>query len=724
MAKKRTEQQKLKLAYSLVFFAIAVFCSVAIIGKMATTMFVERSYWQEVSDYSIDWDVKIPARRGNILSDEGLLLSSSIPQYMIHFDFKSYEKNADDRLKDQTRKDTLFQYYIEPFVDELVALFPQYTKQQILTHYREKFNERSSYCTILPKARPISYNQYNALKDNEWLKPKYNNWFYSCEERVSRQKPYGELASRTIGDLYGVLDSAKNGLELSYDSLLRGKPGVGHQEKVMGITRIITDKPQIDGCDIITTLNVEMQDIAERALRRELEQLNAASGVAMVMEVKTGDIKAIANLTRLDNGSFMEIQNNAVKEYFEPGSTFKTVAMMVGMDEGKIQMDEKVYCHKGIYNGFSARQAMRDHNYRSGGYDTLTTTEILMYSSNIGIAKLIDKGYKDNPQLFVDAVKRTGIGNHFTMQLVGTASPVINRDGYWDATRLPWMATGYNLQLPVVNTLTFYNAIANNGKMVEPRLVKEVRRGEDVIEKIPVKVVNEQICKEKTLKDVQYMLEQVVSKGLAKQAGSTHFKAAGKTGTAQMGYGSNGRTTHMVSFCGYFPADNPQYTCIVSIRTSAEMGGAASGGGMAGPVFHEISEKIMATKLFKDVEMAIDSSLYVAPKVLNGNLQKVQIVLDELDMDAEWDGVKYSKRDSIWGSTRSDSTTVTIKAGDYITPGLVPNVVGMGAQDALYLLESVGLKVKINGVGRVRQQSLRAGTRFNSGSTIVLTLRM
>lgn len=724
MAKKRTERQKLKLAYSLVFFAIAVFCSVAIIGKMATTMFVERSYWQEVSDYSVDWDVKIPARRGNILSDEGLLLSSSIPQYMIHFDFKSYEKDAADKKKDQEKKDTLFLNNLEPFVDELAALFPQYTKQQILAHYREKFNERSSYCTILPKARPISYNQFNALKDNEWLKPKYNNWFYSCEERVSRQKPYGNLASRTIGDLYGMLDSAKNGLELSYDSLLRGKPGIGHMEKVKGVPRIITDKPQIDGCDVITTLNVEMQDIAERALRREIEKRNAASGVAMVMEVQTGDIKAIANLTRLDDGSFMEIQNNAVKEYFEPGSTFKTIAMMVGMDEGKIEMDEKVYCHKGIYNGFSARQPMRDHNYRSGGYDTLTTTEILMYSSNIGIAKLIHKGYSDKPEAFVDAVIRTGIGNHFSMQLVGTAAPVIKRDGYWDATRLPWMATGYNLQLPVVNTLTLYNAIANNGKMVEPRLVKEVRRGEDVIERIPVKVVNEQICSEKTLKDVQYMLEQVVSRGLAKDARSEHFKSAGKTGTAQMGYGGSGRTTHMVSFCGYFPADNPQYTCIVSIRTSPEMGGAASGGGMAGPVFCEISEKIMATKLFKNVEMAIDSSLYVAPKVLNGNLQKVQVVLDELNIQSEWDGTRYSKKDSIWGSSNSDSTTVTIAAKNYITEGLVPNVVGMGAQDALYLLESVGLKVQINGVGRVRQQSLRAGTKYYKGSTIVLTLRM
>lgn len=724
MAKKRTEQQKLKLAYSLVFFAIAAFSSVAIIGKMATTMFVERAYWQEVSSYSVDWNVEIPARRGNILSDEGLLLSSSIPQYMIHFDFKSYEKKSEDKRKDQEKKDTLYANNLESFVDDLVLLFPQYTKNELLKYYNEKFRVRSSYCTLLPSGRPISYNQYNAIKDNEWLLPKYGNWFYSCVESVSRQKPYGRLASRTIGDLYGVLDSAKNGLELSYDSLLRGKPGLGHQEEIKGVTRIITDIPQIDGCDIITTLNVEMQDIAERALRRELEMLNAASGVAMVMEVQTGDIKAIANLTRLGDGSFMEIQNNAVKEYFEPGSTFKTLSMMVGMDEGKIEMDEKVYCHKGAYNGFSARQVMYDHNYRKGGYDTLTTTEILMYSSNIGIAKLINRGYADNPQSFVDAVNRTGIGNHFEMQLVGSAAPVIKRDVYWDATRLPWMSTGYNLQLPVVNTLTFYNAIANDGKMVEPRLVKEVRSGEDVVERIPVKVVNEKICKESTLKDIQYMLEKVVTDGLATQAGSDHFKVAGKTGTAQLGYGGSGRTTHMVSFCGYFPADNPQYSCLVSIRTSPEMGGQASGGGMAGPVFHEIAEKIMATKLFREVEMAIDSSLYVAPKVLNGNLKKVQTVISDLGIDTEWDGVKFTRRDSVWGSASSDSTLVTLKARDYIAEGLVPNVVGMGAQDALYLLESVGLKVKINGVGRVRQQSLRSGTRFNRGNTIELTLRM
>lgn len=724
MAKRRTDEQKVKLAYSLVFFIIAVFCSGAIIANMAITMFVERSYWQEVSDYSIDWDVKIPARRGNILSDEGMLLSSSIPQYMIHFDFKSYERKTEDKKKDQAKKDSLFVNYIDPFVDNVVSLFPQYTREQLLSYYREKFEARSSYCPLLPSGRPISYNQYNDLKDNEWLKRSYNNWFYSCEERVSRQKPYGKLASRTIGDLYGVLDSAKNGIELSYDSLLRGKPGIGHQEKIKGVTRIITDVPQVDGCDVVTTLNVEMQDIVERALHKELTNLNAASGVAMVMEVKTGDIKAIASLTRLNDGSFMEIQNNAVKELFEPGSTFKTMSMMVGMDEGKIVMDEPVYCHKGAYNGFSARQVMYDHNYRRGGYDTLTTTEILMYSSNIGIAKLIHRGYKDNPQAFVDAVKRTGIDSHFTMQLIGTAAPVINRDGYWDATRLPWMSTGYNLQLPVINTLAFYNAIANDGKMVEPRLIREVRRGDEVVEEIPVRVVNDKICKESTLKDVQYMLEKVVSEGLAKQAGSKYFKSAGKTGTAQVGYGGNGRTTHMVSFCGYFPADNPQYSCIVSIRTSPEMHGDASGGGMAGPVFREISEKVMATKVYREVEMAIDSSLNVAPRVLSGNLQKVQTVFDELGMDAKWDGTKFSKRDSIWGSATSDSLSVTLKARDYITEGLVPNVVGMGAQDALYLLESVGLKVRINGVGRVRQQSLRAGTKFNRGSVIELTLRM
>lgn len=718
------------------FRALTILIAVAglvILVKMFIVMFAERQYWHDVADCLVDWNVEIPARRGNILSDEGMLLASSMPQYRIHFDFKSYEKTDKAREKDLYRKDTLYDRWVDQICGVLAEVCPQYTYVQLRNHLSEGHRKRSNYCSLLPDAKPLNYNQYKAIDTCRWMRPRYENWFYQKQEQISRKKPFGTLATRTLGDLYGAKDSARYGLELSFDSLLRGTPGIGHETSMRGYSRLVTDREQIDGCDVHTTINVEIQDIAEQALRREIQKINAVSGTVLVMEVKTGDIKAIASLTRTGDGGYYEIQNNAVKELYEPGSTFKTVSMMVALEDNKFSIEDSVYCEKGSYGGFNAGKPMTD----SHPLEWLSVPEVLAQSSNIGTAKLISAAYKGHEDDFVKGIKRIGLDTHFDMQLQGTAAPVIREGGYWDNSRLPWMSFGYGIQLPVINTLAFYNAIANDGCMVEPRLVTEVTRDGDVVMEFPVKTVNRKICSDRTLEKIRYMLGLVVTEGTGKQAASKHFAVAGKTGTAQLAGGKgyrDGGVRYMVSFCGYFPADEPKYTCIASIRTSNNWG---AGGTITGPIFHEISEKVMASTSLKDLTLAADTLHTHTPKVMSGDLERARKVLRALGISFDTDrsllkaaaekdtvaGLFHHAEGSDWGAATVNGDTLTLTPGIY-DESLVPDVVGMGAADAVYLLESRGLKVHIEGCGRVVSQSIKSGAKARKGSNISLKLRM
>ena len=722
-ASRKQEKKSVSRKYMSLFLLMSVW-GILIVVKMALVMFGERQYWNDVSKSMTPVNRVIDARRGNILSDDGLLLASSMKQYRVFLDFKTAEKTQDRAKKDQNRKDTLFTKHLAEFARQMHEIFPGYSVQELVSHYEKGFASKSHSWILLPNSSrnsfPITYNQYKSLVKTVWLKPKYEGWFYSAESKISRQKPFGTLAARTIGSMYESKDSARNGLELSFDSLLRGVPGRGHQEKVQNVTRLVADIPQIDGCDVHTTLNVDMQDIAEVALKNVMNSHSTAvSGIVVLMEVATGDIKAIASLTKTGPGEFNEIQNNAVKEIFEPGSTFKTVSMMVALDDGKISLTDSVYCEKGVYYGYGGARMTDSHSY-----EWLDVPHIIAYSSNIGTSKLIHAAYKEHPEKFVDGIYRTGINTHFGMQLTGTAAPVIRRDGYWDATRLPWMSTGYNTQLPVINTLAFYNGIANNGCMVAPRLVTKVTREGEVVQEFPVEVVRRHMCKDETIVKLKSMLELVVTEGTGKSAASKYFTAAGKTGTAQTSQGSagykNGVRGYMVSFCGFFPADNPQYSCIVSVRNE---GGSAGGGTWAAPAFHEISEKIMASRNLRDVKEAYDSVHQFIPKVLPGDLAKASTVLKGLGKKNLMRRADRMVADSVWGSVDSDSGRYVMKYVEY-ADNLVPDVRGMGASDAIYLLEKMGFKVSIEGVGKVKSQSLQRNTRFRHGDRIQLTLSM
>ena len=429
----KQEKKRVSRKYVTLFLLMAVW-GIFIIIKMGFVMFGERQYWNDVSKYMTPVNRVIEPRRGNILSDEGLLLASSMKQYRIFLDFRTAEKDPVRAQKDQTRKDTLYNNHLAEFARQMHEIFPKYSVQEFASHYENGFKSRSHSWPLLPgvsrNSYPISYNQYKSLAATVWLKPKYELWFYSSESKISRQKPFGSLAARTIGSMYEAKDSARNGLELSFDSLLRGVPGRGHQEKVQNVSRMVADIPQIDGCDVHTTINVDMQDISEVALRKVMDNHNAASGIVVLMEVRTGDIKAMASLTKTSPGQFEEIQNNAVREIYEPGSTFKTVSMMVALNEGKFGITDSMYCENGKYYGFGGPNPMTD-SHPNGWLDV---PHILAESSNIGTSKLIHAAYKDNPESFVDGVYRTGINTHFGLQLTGTAAPVI-----WSrSSRLRW----------------------------------------------------------------------------------------------------------------------------------------------------------------------------------------------------------------------------------------------------------------------------------------------
>ena len=719
---RKQEKKRVSRKYLSLFLLMMVW-GAFIIVKMAMVMFGERQYWNDVARNMTPVNRVIEPRRGNILSDDGLLLASSVKQYRVFIDFRTSEKDPVRAQKDQMRKDTLYNNHLAEFARQMHEVFPKYSAQEFVNHYENGFKAKSHSWPLLPgvsrNSYPITYNQYKSLAKTVWLKPRYEMWFYSAESKISREKPFGALAARTIGGMYEAKDSARNGLELSFDSLLRGVPGRGHQEKVQNVTRMVADIPQVDGCDVHTTINVDMQDIAEVALRKVMDTHNAASGIVVLMEVPTGDIKAMASLTKTGPGEYSEIQNNAVREIYEPGSTFKPVSMMVALDDGKISLTDSVFCENGVYTGFGGSRMTDSHKY---GW--LDVPHIIANSSNIGTSKLIHAAYKDNPQEYVDGVYRTGINTHFDMQLKGVAAPVIKRDGYWDATRLPWMSIGYNTQLPVINTLAFYNGIANGGCMVAPRLVTKVTREDEVIEEFPVEVVRRHMCKDETLAKIKSMLELVVVEGTGKNANSKYFNVAGKTGTAQLSQGSggyrNGPVRYMVSFCGYFPADNPQYSCIVSVRTD---GGAAGGATWAAPAFHEISEKVMASRNLRNVNEAYDSIHQFIPKVLPGDLAKASTVLKGLGKKNLMRKIDRSLPDSIWGTVNSDSGRYVMNYVEY-ADDVVPDVRGMGASDALYLLEKMGFRVSIEGVGKVKSQVPARNTRFRKGDRIQLTLSM
>lgn len=717
--------------YGLIVALLMLFAGMIIVSAGKIVLTAEGKKWREVGEKeTVIKDRVILPKRGNIYTRDGKLLATTEPLYSIYMDFWA----------DGMEKDTLTKYVGDLSV-ALAKKFPDRSAAQYKSiimngwSMREKEERqikenrelgvdkkvpiRSRYVKILRK--DISYVDLKEIRTFPFWNQRSNRSGLIAEERNARKRPFGNLANRTVGSVYKDIEKGgASGLELKYDSLLKGVPGVKFRQKIQGRWIDVVEKPAEEGWDIVTTIDADIQDITERALRAKLIETEAESGTAIIMEVKSGEIKGIANLDRMSNGDYAEGNPNAFSYMNEPGSTFKTVTAMVALDDGVVTPTDSFHVGNGLFQ--YNRRWVRDHYWRRGqdrGY--LTLAQGMAISSNVVMSKVALKGYEDNPKKFVEGIDRIGLRKRLTWDvplkgIEGTSSIRFpdDKNNYWSKTTLPWMSFGYETQVPPIYMLMFYNGIANGGTMIKPFIAKQFVNKGKVVEDVKAEVVNPKICKDETLQLIQEMLLKVVRDGTGKLVASDYFAVAGKTGTAQIASGG-GYGGYYVSFCGYFPADEPMYTIFVGLRKPK---GTPSGGGMAGMVFKNIAEQTYLRKVRLSVEdCKIDSTLQKQPPVKNGHwgrnkalLNTLNFPLDDIAESPDWVKIKL---DSV--AYRPDPIVLNNE--------LVPDVRGMGARDAVYLLEKSGLKVNLVGAGRVVSQSLSPGQKIMKGVTVTITMR-
>ena len=698
--------------------AIAILLSAFQIGVY------EKKEWTKLADGLKRPNRLVMPSRGSIYSADDRIMAANHPQYYLYMDFKSSSIQLDSLLKSKNNNiDSLSYYLSRKLKNRSQAEYKAHIQRGINT----KKTDYPLYTDIGVKLEDLK----EIRKFPFFRLGVYKSGLYE-RERMYRQKPFGKLASRTIGDIYNEIDEktgltkGRNGLELQYDSLLRGVAGLSSEQRVGGRWTSVIEIEPVNGMDIRSTIDIQIQDLVEKSLTDKLKELDAASGIAVVMEVKTGEIKAITNLSRAYAGKYDEDLNHAVADVIEPGSTFKVAAMMVAIEDGVVNPNTAVDVGKGTYT--YANRNIIDHNANRGGYGMINAEKAIWYSSNVGMAKLILKGYENNPKKFVEGLSRIGMDANLSIEIPGAGKPRLRWPGdkYWSRTSLPWMSFGYEVQIPPIQMLTFYNAIANGGKMVRPMFVKDILKNGKSVKHFDTEVVIPEICSQRTLKIIQDMLYNVVNytdptpakrDGTGKPARSDVITIAGKTGTAQIASGGAYRTAgHNVSFCGYFPYEDPQYTCIVVITRPRV--GTVSGGAMCGIVVKDIAEKIYAGRTVFDMKKVPSDSLKSPyPNVLNGDYAALKNVTKSLNIKTNGSNIK-----STYVVSNSDNRGVSLKDLP-IVENLVPNVVGMGAKDAVFALEDCGLRVSVSGFGSVVSQSVANGSKVVPGQTVALTLR-
>lgn len=683
----------------LIYIGMAIF-AIAVLVRILTLQWVHGGDLTEEVESSTLKMEKVEAPRGNIYADneQKTTLALSVPRYEIRMDLKT----VDPEIFDQN---------VRALADSLAYLFETKTAQQWESDLRQAKTKNNQYFLIQSKVRN---DQLNKLKGF----PIYNLGKYEggliVLESTLRTNPYGKLAQRTIGYVKDE-GKLKVGLEGAYNAYLEGQDGKLLMEKIGGglwkpIESDLSEEA-IPGQDIYTSIDINLQDVAHSALYKQLVEQNAARGCAVVMEVETGYIKAITNLERdAEDGNYYESQNMAIGMSTEPGSTFKLASLMVALDGQKVRITDSVNM-VGQYTYFG--KTLNDHHPYGKG----TVKDAFEKSSNV-ISKLIYDNYKLNPQEYIDGLKAIGLHKMLDIPILGEGKPIIKEasDPTFSKISLPWMSIGYEVQMTPLQILTFYNSVANNGVMLKPQFVKEIRQGAKVIESFEPIVINPQVCKPATLADLKLMLEGVVLNGTAKNIKARGFSIAGKTGTARIASAGGYTDKHQASFCGYFPADKPKYSCIVVVQGPTN---SIYGAVVSGTVFKEIADKIYATGLQgkrEDNEALIASSTF--PPAKNGSRYELTRVYDEMKVPYKFNFVEQS---SNYVSATTTGNKVELKDNNFNNK-LVPNVVGMGLIDAIYLLEVHGLVVKVKGSGVVKSQSIMGGSVIKKGQTITLIL--
>lgn len=694
-----------------IIYLVVVLLSVAVIARIIILQFVQKEKWEAMGESYIFKKDMIQANRGDILAYDGRLLASSLPYYTVYMDTRSTGMADSVWVKGI---DGLSAGLASTFGDKSAAAW-----KAELTAARKRGDR---YYLI---KRHVSHSNLKKLKQLPILRlGQYRGGLLTRPEN-RRILPNMELASRTIGYLTEGSSGNIVGLEGAFDKDLSGTNGAVMMQRLTGGDWFpVSDSRDVrtrDGNDIITTIDLDLQDVAHSALLNQLRRHNAHHGTAVLMEVRTGDIKAIVNL-EIRDGRYREVYNYAVGESTEPGSTFKLPALMAALEEGSFDLDDVIDTGDGTVRFYD--KIIRDS--RQGGHGKLTVQQVFELSSNVGMAKIVHETFKDKPRVFVDRLYSMKLNTKLDIQILGEGSPLIRYPGdkLWSGLSLPMMSHGYEVQQTPLQILTFYNAVANNGRMVKPRFVSAVAYHGDLVKVFPAEVITSSICSRSTIAKARKMLEGVVENGTATNLRNANYSIAGKTGTAQIanekyGYRQGSSVSYQASFVGYFPADNPLYSCIVVVN--APSNSIYYGNLVAGPVFREIADKVYSKYFYRFHDTDSDnetpgSRLRLAqPEIGGGYGDDVIRLVREMKLNHR------QIPSSEWMTARRENDTIRL-IPVVIQEEVVPDIRGMSLRDALYLLENSGWNVKYTGSGRVAKQSPSGGSRLRGGATIYIEL--
>lgn len=690
----------------VVFLAFSLF-GLAIFFKI---IYLDIAKSEELLAKSVSFsykDIIITPNRGDIKSDDGSLLATTLPKYEIHMD-----------LKTPSITQKIFDSNIDSLAYELSRLFGD---KSISKYKQDLTNARKMGNRYFLLKRNVSFPQLKKLEKFPILrKGKYKGGLIVLEQ-FKREKPFELLASRTVGFLIENANKDKYGyvgIERAYDTYLKGEKGISVIRRISN-NRVMPVEEEVapeDGSDVITTIDIRFQDIVEDELMKSLEKHKADYGTAVLMEVETGKIKAIANLEKNLKDKYVESYNHAIGTSIEPGSTFKLASLIVALEDGLIKLTDTIDIENGKKKYYD-RWMKDDHD----GERFITVQEVFEHSSNVGVSKIIVDNYKNNPRRFIERLYKMNLNEKLGIEIKGEGSPLIKYpdDETWSGVSLPWMSIGYELRLTPLQILAFYNAIANNGKLLKPYFVTEIQKHGKVVKSFSTEVLNPSICSKSTINKAHKLLRGVVEEGTAKSINSKNLAISGKTGTAQianksMGYKSKAGVTYSASFVGFFPSDNPKYSCIVVVNNPRQRG--FYGSGVAAPVFKNIANKVYAMSLDIINPINEEENMIQIPLSLSGDKEDVLTIVDYTNFHNQ-----YKMGTSNWLMAHADDSTLYIK-DKFIATNRIPDVRGLGLKDAIFILENVGLSVKVYGRGKVRKQSLPVGQGFSKGERIVIEL--
>ncbi len=688
----------------LAFFLLAI-VAIGIIGRVFQLQNIQGEKWRKLSDSLTTKLVNVAAIRGNIYSSDGSLLATSLPEYELRFDLMA-EKVTDE----------IFNSKVDSLAYCLSALF----KDKSAADYERKMiaarNHKERYYLL---KRNVTYLELKEIRTFPIFRLGKNKGGLLFIQKNKRIQPFKSLAPRLIG--YKIDGVQPVGLEGAFDKELGGEPGKRLMQRISGgVWMPLNEEDEIaakNGVDIISTLDVNYQDVAQKALNQQLIKHDAHHGCVVLMEVATGEIKAIANLTRIEKGIYKETYNYAVGEATEPGSTFKLASYLAALEDGMFDTSTVQNTTGGIAV-FGSHKIKDSHE---GGYGIIPMRRAFELSSNVAISKQINDRYNGKASLFINRLKAFGIGEDLPIEIAGSPKTRIIEPNTpaWNDLTLPTLAMGYAILMTPLKTLTLYNAVANNGIMVSPKFVRELRSGGQLVKAYEPIIIRKKIASDASLGKMRKLMEGVVKQGTAKNLSTTIYSIAGKTGTAVIAGGAGGYANkrYLASFCGYFPADFPKYSMIVVI-TDPSMSGYY-GNVVAGPIFKEIADKVYATSLTMHNDNANALAVAIAPTypdAKSGDKTKTVLAYQKMGIKAP------ANFEAAYVTIDKDENGVSLSPKAMIA-GLVPNVVGMGLQDAVYLIENEGMIAVVNGSGKITNQSITAGAKVNKGSRIVLDLR-